>query len=52
MAEKRRAYPVTASPVADVFNATPREEVEQAVAQWHPLRQLLLLQLSYLTRAE
>jgi hypothetical protein len=52
MADKRRAYPVTGSPVAEVFNATRREEIERAVAQWHPLRQLLLLQLSYLTRAE
>jgi hypothetical protein len=52
MAEKRRAYPVTASPIAAAFNATREEDVERAVAQWHPLRQLLLLQLSYLTREE
>jgi hypothetical protein len=52
MAEKRRAYPVTGSPIAAAFNATREEEVERAVAQWHPLSQLLLLQLSYLTRAE
>jgi hypothetical protein len=52
MAQKRRAYPVTGSPIAAAFNATREEEVERAVAQWHPLRQLLLLQLAYLTRAE
>jgi hypothetical protein len=52
MAPKRRAYPVTGSPIAAAFNATREEEVERAVAQWHPLQQLLLLQLSYLTRAE
>jgi hypothetical protein len=52
MTEKRRAYPVTGSPIAAAFNATREEEVERAVAQWHPLQQLLLLQLSYLTRAE
>ncbi len=47
MEEKRRAYPVLASPVAKVF--TREDDVERAVAEWHPLRQLILLQLSYLT---
>lgn len=49
MAEKRRAYPVLGSRIASVFTARGEDEVEQAVARWHPLRQLLLLQLAYLS---
>jgi hypothetical protein len=50
MAEKRRAYPVLGSPLAALFTARREAEVERAVAGWHPLRQLILLQLAYLAR--
>jgi hypothetical protein len=52
MSEKRRAYPVTRSPLGATFSAAREDEIERAVATWHPLRQLILLQLSYLGRAE
>jgi hypothetical protein len=52
MAEKRRAYPIFESALAGAFAATREDEVERAVAEWHPLRQLILLQLSYLTAEE
>jgi hypothetical protein len=52
MAEKRRAYPILGPALASAFAATREDEVERAVAEWHPLRQLILLQLSYLTAEE
>lgn len=52
MAEKRRAYPVAGSPLAAVFTASSDEEVQRAVGDWAPLRQLILLQLSYLLTGE
>lgn len=52
MAEKRRAYPVLDSPLGAVFNAAIPDEVNEAVSRWPPLRQLMVLQLAYLGRAE
>jgi hypothetical protein len=52
MAEKRRAYPVLDSPLAVVFSASGEDEVAAAVSRWPPLRQLMVLQLAYLARAE
>jgi hypothetical protein len=52
MAAKRHAYPVLDSPLGAVFRAAREEEVAAAVSRWPPLRQLMVLQLAYLGRAE
>ncbi|HEX8692422.1 MAG TPA: hypothetical protein VF746_08395 [Longimicrobium sp.] len=46
----RREHPLLQSPLAEIFIPAPPEEVDAAVRRWYPLRQLILLQLAYLTR--
>jgi hypothetical protein len=46
---ERRATPLLESPLRDLFASDSAGEVEGAVRGWYPLRQLILLQLTYLT---
>jgi hypothetical protein len=47
---KWRAHPLADSPIADIFIPAPPAELHAAVRDWYALRQLMLLQLVYLTR--
>jgi hypothetical protein len=46
---ERRASPLLESPLRNLFDAESIDQVEGAVRGWYPLRQLILLQLTYLT---
>ena len=50
MRRRRAEYPVLEGPLAPLFTPGAPEELERSVSRmWHPLQQMLLLQLSYLT---
>ena len=50
MRRRKEAHPALATPLREIFVSRSAEEVDRVVrAEWHPHRELILLQLTYLS---
>ncbi|HEY0025926.1 MAG TPA: hypothetical protein VGB24_23755 [Longimicrobium sp.] len=46
----QRERPAWETPLRDIFADAPGDELQAGVRQWHPLRELMLMQLAYLAQ--